>query len=224
LRLVIAIKDQSRNSLNREIVGANIHYGRLICRESQESGACDMRKSDATTIFTLGYSVKGIDAFIETLGAYGVTLVADIRQIPQSRHRPEFSREFLEKALKQAGIGYVHMKALGGLRHPLKDSRNTGWRNLGFRGYADYMQTDAFAEAIGDLIDLAKEYSVAVICAEGNPFRCHRLLVADALAVRGVRVVHIASAASAREHTITPFASVKGTQVTYPEPARRLVE
>ncbi len=105
---------------------------------------------------------------------------------------------------------------LGGLRKPKKDSVNTGWQNASFRGFADYMQTREFVSALRRLMQLAKLGRVAIMCAEGNPFRCHRSLVADALTVRKVRVLHISSRTSAKEHTLTKFAQVHGTKITYP--------
>ena len=110
----------------------------------------------------------------------------------------------------------MHFKELGGLRKPQQDSVNTGWENASFRGFADYMQTREFASAVRRLMRLAKLGQAAIMCAEGNPFRCHRSLVADALTVRKVRVLHISSRTSAKEHTLTRFARVHGTKITYP--------
>jgi uncharacterized protein (DUF488 family) len=136
--------------------------------------------------------------------------------LPGSKRNPQFNREDLAKSLRNAGIGYRHMKGLGGLRHPKKDSINLGWRNASFRGYADYMQEPAFAENLERLLELAKRKTCAVMCAEAVPWRCHRSLVADALAVRGVEARHILGRQSARPHEITPFAVVRGRKLTYP--------
>jgi uncharacterized protein (DUF488 family) len=111
---------------------------------------------------------------------------------------------------------YVHLKALGGLRHPRKDSTNTGWRNEGFRGFADYMQIEEFQDALAALIRMSRQKRVAIMCAEAVPWRCHRSLVADALSVRGVPVVEILSESSYRMHRLTPFAQVEGLRITYP--------
>jgi len=108
------------------------------------------------------------------------------------------------------------MPGLGGRRHARKDSINTGWKNASFRGYADYMQTPAFGESLAKLIDLAATGQAAIMCAEAVPWRCHRSLIADALAARGIQVEHILSATSRKPHTYTPFARVEGTAVTYP--------
>jgi uncharacterized protein (DUF488 family) len=169
-----------------------------------------------TTIYAIGHSTRSLEDFIEILQAHGITLLADIRTVPKSRHNPQFSQESLAQELPRHGIQYRHIKELGGLRHASKDSVNTGWENASFRGYADYMQTQEFQVALTGLIELAHKDRVAIMCAEGNPFRCHRSLVADALTVRGVSVLHISSRKSAKEHRLTPFAHVEGTQITYP--------
>ena len=148
--------------------------------------------------------------------AHGIERLADIRTVPRSRHNPQFSRENLPGSLEAAGIRYVHMPGLGGLRTPRKDSINTGWRNDSFRGYADYMQTAEFERHLEELIALAGKERVAIMCAESVPWRCHRSLVADALTARSVAVRHIMSATSARAHTMTPFAQVEAERVTYP--------
>jgi len=112
--------------------------------------------------------------------------------------------------------GECRIKALGGLRRARKDSPNTGWRNGGFRGYADYMQTEEFQDALEALIHMSRRKRVAIMCAEAVPWRCHRSLVADALCVRGVPAVEILSDSSYRMHTLTPFAQVEGVRITYP--------
>jgi uncharacterized protein (DUF488 family) len=170
----------------------------------------------AGTVFTVGHSTLAIEEFIAELRAYGIERLADIRTVPRSRHNPQFNEDALAESLKAAGLEYVPMKELGGLRHPQKDSPNAGWRNKGFRGYADYMQTPAFERALEALIAMSSEKRTAIMCAEAVPWRCHRSLVADALNVRGVPVVEILSGSSARPHKLTPFARVEGGKITYP--------
>jgi uncharacterized protein (DUF488 family) len=140
----------------------------------------------------------------------------DVRTIPKSRRNPQFGQDQLAASLEQHGVRYIHMPGLGGRRHARKDSINTGWKNASFRGYADYMQTPAFGESLAKLIDLAATGQAAIMCAEAVPWRCHRSLIADALAARGIQVEHILSATSRKPHTYTPFARVEGTAVTYP--------
>ena len=179
---------------------------------------------DRLIIFTIGHSTRPIDEFISILRTNGVDQVVDIRTIPKSRHNPQFNSEELAASLRAARIRYVHLKELGGLRRARPDSINLGWRNASFRGFADYMQTAEFAEALDHAIRLAKERPSALMCAEAVPWRCHRSLVADALVVRGIRVEEIVSAAQPKEHKLTPFARVRGTRITYPSDQRSLLD
>ncbi len=167
-------------------------------------------------IFTIGHSTHPIEEFVYLLQAHGVEQLIDIRTVPRSRTNPQFNRETLPNSLKAAGIGYLHMPALGGLRHPRADSPNTAWRNASFRGYADYMQTPEFAAAIDSLVELGSQTQVAIMCAEAVPWRCHRSLVADALFARGIPVEDIMSAGRRQPHKLTPFAKVEQTRVWYP--------
>jgi uncharacterized protein (DUF488 family) len=167
-------------------------------------------------IFTLGHSTLPIERFMAVLQAYGIEQLADIRTIPRSRHNPQFNDTALANSLKAQHLDYLHMKALGGLRHPRKDSPNTGWRNESFRGFADYMQTEEFENALSALIRMGKAKCVAIMCAEAVPWRCHRSLVADALSVRGVPIVEILSESNYRMHALTPFAKVDGERISYP--------
>jgi uncharacterized protein (DUF488 family) len=165
---------------------------------------------------TIGHSTRTLDEFIALLKAHAVTLVVDVRTIPRSRHNTQFNEDSLPDSLKKAGIGYTHMPGLGGLRHAKRDSLNAGWRNASFRGYADYMQTPEFEKQIEELIQLAKEHRIALMCAEAVPWRCHRSLIGDALTVRGIRTEDIMNLKQRRLHTLTPFAHVRGSTVTYP--------
>jgi uncharacterized protein (DUF488 family) len=167
-------------------------------------------------IFTVGHSTLKLEAFIALLEAYGIECLADIRTVPRSRHNPQFNGDTLGKALRACRIDYVPLPALGGLRHARQDSPNGGWRNASFRGYADYMQTEEFAQGLEELVALSRKKRTAIMCAEAVPWRCHRSLVADALSVRTVPVIEILSATNYRDHKITPFARVAGISITYP--------
>lgn len=175
------------------------------------------------TIFTLGHSTLPIADFIARLDAYAVKQLGDVRTVPRSRHNPQFNADALAASLDAAGITYIPMPELGGLRHSHRDSPNKGWRNESFRGYADYMQTDAFAAAVTHLIEMGRERRIAIMCAEAVPWRCHRSLVADALEIRGVPVVEILSDTQWRRHELTPFAKVEGTAITYPPEQGELI-
>jgi uncharacterized protein (DUF488 family) len=172
-------------------------------------------------VFTIGHSTRTTEDFIRLLKAHGVQRVLDVRTIPRSRHTPQFDRGHLSPALHRARIHYRHMPGLGGLRRPQQDSKNVGWRNASFRGYADYMQTSTFRENLARCIEFARRERVVLMCAEALPWRCHRSLIADALFVRGIEVSEITSRVRTRPHFLTTWARVTGTQVTYPAaPAR----
>jgi uncharacterized protein (DUF488 family) len=116
------------------------------------------------------------------------------------------------------GIDHRHMPDLGGLRRPRPDSANKAWRNESFRGYADHMQTEEFERAIAELTSLAEQRPTAIMCAEALPWRCHRSLIADAMVVRGMEVLHVMSPTTANLHQLNPMAVVDGTRITYPGP------
>ncbi len=168
-------------------------------------------------IYTIGHSTRTIEEFIELLHPHDIKQLVDIRTIPKSRHNPQFMQDALEKNLPDAGIEYRYLKDLGGLRSNVKHSQNEGWHNRSFRNYADYMQTAGFTRGLEDLIGLAQKSPTAIMCAEAVPWRCHRSLVGDALIIRGIEVLDIISKTSVREHSLTSFASVDGTKITYPK-------
>lgn len=167
-------------------------------------------------IFTVGHSTRPLDDFISMLLGHVVDRLVDIRTMPRSRHNPQFNIDTLPAALVKAGIAYSHLPGLGGLRPKKSDSINTGWRNASFRAYADYMQTQEFADNIEQVIAMAKDERIALMCAESVPWRCHRSLVADALLVREIQVEEIVSAEKCEPHALTAFARVEGTRITYP--------
>jgi uncharacterized protein (DUF488 family) len=167
-------------------------------------------------VLTIGHSTHTVEEFILWLQAHEAGCVVDVRTVPRSRHNPQFDKTALPGSLKLAGLGYVHMPGLGGLRHPRADSPNMGWRNASFRGYADYMLTPEFGENLEELISRAREEQVVLMCAEAVPWRCHRSLIADALLVRGIRTEDIMSLTQRRVHTLTPFAKVHAGVIFYP--------
>lgn len=169
-----------------------------------------------TTIYTIGHSTRSIDEFALLLKAYGVTQLVDIRSVPGSRHNPQYGQKALEESLKSRGFNYTYLKKLGGWRRGPSDEKNAGWRNQSFRSYADYMQTDDFKAGINQLINIAQKSSTAIMCAEAVPWRCHRSLVGDGLLVRDIEVRDIMSLTNSPNHTLTSFASVQGSEITYP--------
>lgn len=172
-----------------------------------------MKKS---LIFTIGHSTHPIDEFIKLLQAYDVKEVVDVRSMPMSRHNPQFNSDTFKQSLQKAHIQYKHIKKLGGLRHTTKDSINLGWRNTSFRGFADYMVSEEFKEGLQMLIKIASVRNTAIMCAEAVPWRCHRSLIADALAKKGWLVKDIMSRTSATRHKLTSFLKVRKGQFIYP--------
>ncbi len=172
-------------------------------------------------MFTIGHSTLPIDIFLHALHENGVELLIDVRTIPRSRHNPQFGSEELSASLQSSGIEYRWMQNLGGLRHSQKNSVNMGWRNTSFRGYADYMQTDAFAEALVELMALDQRKTAAIMCSEAVPWRCHRSLIGDALLVHKHPVEDIfvtpAGKTHRKPHALTSFACVEGTRLWYPD-------
>jgi uncharacterized protein (DUF488 family) len=174
-------------------------------------------KNEPPVIYTVGHSTRELPAFLELLRGRGIKQVVDVRSVPRSRKNPQYNAETLPPALRASGIRYVHLPGLGGLRHAVRGSINTGWRNASFRGFADYMQGAQFEKGLEQLVEVGSACPTAVMCAEAVPWRCHRSLIADALTVRGVRVMHILGAGQALKHTMTSFAQIKGMRISYPK-------
>jgi uncharacterized protein (DUF488 family) len=178
--------------------------------------AASTASTPGALVCTIGHSNRTIEDLIDLLWTNEVAEVIDVRTVPRSRHNPQFNLDSLPASLAAAGIDYLHMPGLGGLRHARADSVNTGWRNASFRGYADYMQSAVFAENVDHVVQLARSRRCALMCAEAVPWRCHRSLIADALLVRGVRVEDIIGPRGRKPHALTSFARVEGLHVTYP--------
>jgi uncharacterized protein (DUF488 family) len=160
-------------------------------------------------IYTVGHSTRSSEELLEILCERGVKLLADVRAYPSSRRHPQFNRETLAAALSAGGIGYRHMRGLGGRRSPVPGSSgNRGWREVAFQGYADHMRSREFQEALAELEAAARETPTTIMCAEAVWWRCHRRLIADALTARGWRVEHLGSDGRPSLHELTEFAVV----------------
>lgn len=183
---------------------------------SGHTGRAQKTAVEGETVYTIGHSTRDTAELLELLRAHGVEQVVDVRTIPRSRHNPQFNSDRLSRSFDQAGIRYVQLRTLGGLRHARPDSANLGWRNASFRGFADYMQTETFAAGLRRLEGLAVRRPTAIMCAEAVPWRCHRSLIADALTVAKWRVLHIQSRTTAVPHQCTPFLAVRSARLLYP--------
>ena len=177
--------------------------------------------SISSVLWTIGHSTRSIDDFIGLLLRHGIQLLADVQTIPFSRSKPQFNQGALAQSLWEDGLQYRHMPALGGRRKHRPDSVNLGWRNQGFRGYADYMQTQEFCDALENLVETGQILPLAIMCAETVPWRCHRSLISDAVVSRGWAVQHIMSASFLQPHTLTPFAKLDEGRLTYPAAGRQ---
>lgn len=168
-------------------------------------------------IFTVGHSLHSTREFMKILETYDIEVLVDVRRYPGSRTNPQFGKSRLKQSLKRHQIDYVHLESLGGRRRPDKESHeNEGWRSLQFRGYADFMHTQEFKDALSELMSIANKKTVAIMCSEAVPWRCHRSLIADALLVHHFEVIEIFNEKNARPHKMTSFAEVHHHEITYP--------
>lgn len=174
---------------------------------------CHMNQS--RTIYTIGHSSRPLEEFLAMLQSFDIGLIADIRSLPGSRKYPHFDKEELQVFLPQNHIQYVHLVNLGGRRRPDKNSKNTGWRHRAFRGYADYMETDAFTEGMDELKKAGAQLPTAYMCSEAVWWRCHRAMVSDSLKVEGWTVLHIMDIGKAKEHPYTAPAKIIEGRLSY---------
>jgi uncharacterized protein (DUF488 family) len=166
-------------------------------------------------IWTIGHSTLAIEKFIDILDSFEIKCVADIRRYPGSRRLPHFNKEALQKSLLDHNIQYEHLESLGGRRNPKPDSKNTGWRVAAFRGYADYMQTQAFKDGISNLQELAAQHRTVYMCSEAVWWSCHRSLVSDFLKHQEWNVQHIQAVGKSQEHPYTSPARIRNGALTY---------
>jgi len=166
-------------------------------------------------IWTIGHSTLSIDELVSSLEAFSIQLVGDVRSFPGSRRYPQFNKENLRTALASAGVDYIHMPEIGGRRKARPDSHNLAWRNESFRGYADYMETEAFQIGVQRLIETAREKRTAIMCAEAVWWRCHRSLIADYLKAKDIKVIHILGIGKSEEHPFTSAARIVNGVLSY---------
>jgi uncharacterized protein (DUF488 family) len=168
-------------------------------------------------VWTVGHSTHSIETFVALLAAHDIAQVADVRTVPKSRRHPHFHTDALARSLPERRVAYVHLASLGGWRQADAESPNGAWRNVSFRGYADYAMGAEFADGLAQLRRLSGARRTAMMCSEALWWRCHRRLIADRLVVAGDTVCHISSTGRAAEHRLTSFATVESSgQITYP--------
>lgn len=167
------------------------------------------------TIWTIGHSTRPFEEFVAMLHSFQIELVEDIRSYPGSRKFPQYNKETLQISLPENNIQYIHLRELGGRRKVSLDSKNTAWRHIAFRGYADYMETDAFKEGIKELEKIAMKQRTAYMCSEAVWWRCHRSMVSDYLKVRGWKVMHIMDIGKEDEHPYTSPSRILNGELSY---------
>jgi uncharacterized protein (DUF488 family) len=166
------------------------------------------------SLFTIGHSTRSLEELLGLLKREGATHLVDVRAFPTSARYPHFSRPEFDRALIDAGLRYSHLPSLGGRRRGRRDSHNTLWKNASFRAYADYMETREFREALEDLLKLARLEPTVIMCAEAVPWRCHRLLISDAVLAADCPVLHILDAGT-QPHRLTSFGRIDAGRVRY---------
>ena len=167
------------------------------------------------TVWTVGHSTRSAEEFGQMLVAHGIKALVDVRMFPGSRRYPQFNRTTLAESLAAIGIEYKHEPRLGGRRTPRPDSHNTAWKNASFRAYADHMETDEFKNGVEELLELARESRVAVMCAEALWWRCHRSLISDYLKASGHTVIHILDQTKTESHPFTSAARIVEGRLSY---------
>jgi len=167
----------------------------------------------------MGHSTRTISDFVEILRTGEVGLVVDVRSVPRSRTNPQYNEDALPENLEPWQVGYRRIAELGGLRGRSKDvppETNGWWTNQSFHNYADYALSGGFEAGLDELLELAADRRVAIMCSEAVWWRCHRRIIADYLIQRGIEVFHLMGVGKMDPATMTPAArSVRG-RITYP--------
>lgn len=176
-----------------------------------------MKATEKNVLYTIGHSTRTIDEFLALLQSFKIKVLADIRRLPGSRKHPQFDQDGLKQSLEENGITYIYLKELGGRRPAQKDSKNTVWHNKSFQGYADYMETESFANVAAELAKYALQEPTAIMCSEAVWWRCHRSMVSDYFKAKGWEVRHIMALGKTTEHPYTAPAKVIGEKVFYSE-------
>lgn len=157
-----------------------------------------------TRLLTAGHGTAAPPELAGLLRGAGVQLVVDVRSVPGSRRFPQFARAELQQWLPAAGLGYRWEPGLGGFRKVERGSPNVALRHPSFRGYADYMATEPFRQALAQLVGEAGRQVTAIMCAETLWWRCHRRLIADAATMLyGADVWHLGHDGRLSAHRLT---------------------
>src|SRR6266513_3527389 len=174
-----------------------------------------LRTENKLELWTFGHSTRSIEDFVEALRSFEIKVLADVRSYPGSKRYPQFNKENLKASLTEAAIDYQHFPELGGRRRAQPDSLNMAWRNESFRGYADYMETEAFRDGTRRLLEIARASRTAVMCSEAVWWRCHRSLISDYLKAKGIEVNHIMRTGKSERHPFTSAARIVNGELSY---------
>ncbi len=156
-----------------------------------------MKAQQQMRVSTIGHGTRTTDELLQTLQEAGVETLVDVRRFPGSRRNPQFGQAALAVELERASIEYVHAPDLGGRRSGVPGEDSFGCLRVpAFRSYAAWMSSSEWQQAIDDAL---RRDNPCFMCAETLPWRCHRRLIADLLAARGVDVVHLLGPGSALE-------------------------
>ncbi len=175
-------------------------------------------------IYTIGHSTHSWEKFVAMLKSFEIELLADIRSYPGSRYMPHFNRETMVKTIPESGMEYIHMPGLGGRRRNLPEideSLTEGWKHIAFRNYSAYTLTEDYSKGLEELMEIAKQKTTCIMCAESVPWRCHRLLVSNSLSFKGFCVRHIMDEGKTISHEIDRYGAktlFDGKNVIYPKP------
>lgn len=169
----------------------------------------------AAAIWTIGHSTRSLDDFVAVLQAHTIEALVDVRRFAGSRRLPQFNESALRDGLERVGIAYQWLPQLGGRRAPLPASVNTGWRHTAFRGYADHLGSEEFADGLFELLMIAGGMRTAIMCAEMLWWQCHRRLIADVLTTLGHEVLHIQTGKSADPHRLVDPARIVDGHLSY---------
>lgn len=166
-------------------------------------------------LWTIGHSTRTMEAFIHLIKSEKIKQLIDVRRFPGSRKFPHFNKENVKVIIPENGIDYIHIESLGGRRKAMPDSKNTVWRHPSFKGYADYMETADFEEALKTLKELAKKKRTVIMCSEAVWWRCHRSMIADSMKADDWDVLHIIGENQIQEHPYTKPAKIVNGQLSY---------
>ncbi len=160
---------------------------------AEPTGPGDAPEAGPGVVLTVGHGRLAGETLAGLVAAAGVDELVDVRRTPFSRRNPQFNRDQVADVLAGAGVAYQWWEALGGRRETRPGSPNVGVTPAELRGYADHLGSGQGYAALTALAERARATALAIMCAEGDPARCHRRLLADALvAVAGLAVVHLA--------------------------------